>query len=52
MLNGVKQGGILSLYLFYIFIDDMLISLRNLNLGCFVGFVYFGCIAHADEVML
>ena len=51
-LNGVKQGDILSPYLFCIFIDDMLISLRNLNVGFFVGSIHFGCIACADDVIL
>ena len=42
----------LSPYLFCIFIANILTSLRNLNVGCFVGSIYYGCIAYADDVML
>ena len=32
--NGVKQGGVLSPILFTIYIDNMIIQLRKLNIGC------------------
>ena len=52
MLNGVKEGGILSLFLFNIFIDDLLLELERLHLGCYVGLLYCYSIAFADNVLL
>jgi len=51
-LNGVKQGGVLSPFLFCYFINDLLSNLENLHVGCFVGCVYFGSIAYADDIVL
>ena len=35
--NGVKQGGVLSLILFTIYIDNLIIQLRKFNIGCKIG---------------
>jgi len=35
VVNGVKQGGIRSPVLFCIYIDDLLLTLRQTGVGCF-----------------
>ena len=35
--NGVRQGGILSPYLFCVYADELSRMLNNVNAGCFVG---------------
>ena len=51
-LNGLKQGGILSPFLFSVYMNDLLSGLEKLKVGCFVGHVYFGCLAYADDIIL
>ena len=35
--NDVRQGGVLSLYLFAIYIDDLSVELNKLQAGCCLG---------------
>jgi len=41
--NGVKQGGMLSLFLFYIYFDALLERLKQASGGCFIGNTIVGC---------
>ena len=49
---GVRQGGILSPFLFNLYVDEMILSLKSSGNGCFVGKLFFGCIMYADDLIL
>ena len=51
-MNGVKQGGILSPVLFTCYIDGMLSDVKHSDYGLYVGNVFSGCEAYADDVVL
>jgi len=52
VLNGVKQGGIVSPVLFCIYIDGLLQRLKDSNAGCWIGKVFVGALAYADDIVL
>ena len=52
MSNGVKQGSVLSAILFTIYIDRLLILLRNSGVGCKIDNFYTGAISYADDITL
>ena len=50
--NGVKQGGVISLILFCIYLDGLLNLLAMAEIGCFIGRVFVGCLTYADDIVL
>ena len=50
--NGVKQGGILSPVLFTLYIDQLLLRLRNTGVGCHIGNVFTGGLGYVDDILL
>jgi len=51
-VNGVKQGGVLSPVLFCIYLDVLLTTLCSSKIGCFVGTMFTGILAYADDIVL
>ena len=52
--NGVRQGGIglLSPYLFCIYVDELSKMLNNVHVGCFVGTMLVNHLMYADDLVL
>ena len=50
--SGVKQGGILSPNLFTMYVDDLLLLLRNSGVGCHVLSLFAAAIMFADDLAL
>jgi hypothetical protein len=50
--NGVRQGGVLSPYLFSFYIDELTSVLRNTAVGCYFGNLFAGVVIYADDIVL
>ena len=50
--NGVRQGAVLSPLLFGIYIDGLLVKLRDLGIGCCIGQSFVGAVGYADDLTL
>ena len=48
--SGIRQGAILSPFLFNIYFDSIIVALKQA--GCHMGGVYIGCLAYADDLIL
>ena len=52
MSNGVKQGAILSPYLFNLYLDFLIIELNNSRVGCYIGNQAVNALSYADDLVL
>ena len=52
IMQGVRQGGILSAYLFTYYIDDILKRVFSEDIGCRIGVNKFNVLAYADDIVL
>jgi len=50
--NSVKQGAVISPILFCIFIEGLLMALQNAGYGCYIGIVFLGVLAYADDIAI
>ena len=49
---GIRQGGVLSPFLFAIYVNDLIDKLRQSGFGLYVGLLFVGCILYADDIAL
>ena len=50
--NGVRQGSIASPTYFNIYIDSIFKELKDSNLGCWIGDIFYGALGYADDLAL
>jgi hypothetical protein len=49
---GVRQGGVLSPYLFAIYVDDIVKKINRSDLGCRLGLKRIAVVLYADDIIL
>ena len=50
--SGVRQGGILSPYFWAVYVDDLIVRLRESGYGCYIASIFAACVFYADDVAL
>jgi hypothetical protein len=50
--NGVRQGAVLSPFLFNIYMDELIADLYSEGSGCWIGTQFYGALVYADDIML
>ena len=47
--NGIKHGGVISSVLLIVYIDELIVLLKNSGFGCHVGSEFIGALGYADD---
>ena len=50
--SGVRKGGIISPFLFKLYVENILSDLNNNNCGCFFGLTRIAVVAYTDDIVL
>ena len=50
--NGVRQGAISSPTLFSVYLNGLIVKLRDSGMGCYIGTLFMGCLGYADDILL
>ena len=50
--NGVRQGSVLSPFLFAVYLDGLLSELSDSGVGCYWGHLFAGAVCYADDIVL
>jgi len=52
LICGVRQGSILSPFLFAVYVDNVLCRLHSMDAGCHINFVNFNSLMYADDLLI
>ena len=52
VVNGTKQGAILSCSIFCVYLDELLMEIRDSEHGCKIGNMFVGALSYADDISL
>ena len=52
LLCGVRQGGVLSTYIFAVFIDSIVDKIKSSGLGCYIKWTCMSVFLYADDIIL
>jgi len=52
LCGGVRQGGVLSPYLFAVFIDSIVDKIKSSGLGCYVKWTCMSVFLYADYIII
>ena len=50
--NGTRQGAVASPVLWAVYVNNLLVELRQERLGCFVSGIYMGAFMYVDDLAL
>ena len=52
LANGIKHGGVISAQLFKLYIDKLLLDLKQSGYDCHIGDTFTGVVSYADDITL